>query len=130
MHTHAERNGGVAAAAKEVAEHAKRLARLEVQLALAEVKKKALALGIGIGMLVTAALFGFFLLAFALAAGAAALTIVLAPWAALLSMMGFCLFVAGGLATVGALLLRKTSPPVPEQAIEEARLTTEAIRAE
>ena len=100
-----------------------------MQLALAEVKQKATRMGIGAGMLATAGLFGFFLLAFALGAGAAALTLVLPAWAALLAMMGFCLFVAGALATVGVLLLRKASPPVPEQAIDEAKRTTEVLRA-
>jgi hypothetical protein len=131
MHTPAtERNGGVGAAAKHVAEHASSLARLELQLALLEVKKKAIAFGAGLGLLVGAALFGFFLLAFLLAAAAAALTLVLPVWAALLVTAGFTLLVAGALGAIGAALLAKGSPPVPEQAIEEAKLTTEAIRGE
>ncbi|HSP72190.1 MAG TPA: phage holin family protein [Gaiellaceae bacterium] len=123
-------NGGVGSAAKHVAEHASSIARLEVQLALLEVKQKAAKLGIGIGMLAGAALFGLFLLMFLLAAAAAALTLVLPVWAALLVMAGAILLVAGALAGIGAGLVRKGTPPVPEQAIEEAKLTTEALRAE
>ena len=77
MHTPTtESNGGVGAAAKHVAEHASSLARLEVQLALLEIKKKAVSLGLGVGMLVGAALFGLFLLAFVLAAITAAFALV------------------------------------------------------
>lgn len=132
MHTRVTEtsNGGVGSAAKHVAEHASSIARLEVQLALLEVKQKAAKLGIGIGMLAGAALFGLFLLMFLLAAAAAALTLVLPVWAALLVMAGAILLVAGALAGIGAGLVRKGTPPVPEQAIEEAKLTTEALRAE
>lgn len=132
MHTRVTEtsNGGVGSAAKHVAEHASSIARLEVQLALLEVKQKAAKLGIGIGMLAGAALFGLFLLMFLLAAAAAALTLVLPVWAALLVMAGVILLVAGALAGIGAGLVRKGTPPVPEQAIEEAKLTTEALRAE
>jgi hypothetical protein len=132
MHTHGTEpaNGGVGAAAKHVAEHASSLARLELQLAMLEVKKKAMALGAGLGLLIGAALFSFFLVAFALAAAAAALTLVLPVWAALLTMMGFALLLVGLLGGIGAMLLSKGSPPVPEQAIEEAKMTTEALRGE
>lgn len=121
-------NGGVGAAAKSVAEHASSLARLELQLAVLELKTKVAALGIGIGMLAGAAVFGLFLLAFVLASMTAALAIVLPVWAALLIMTGLVL---GGVATLGLLglgAIKKGSPPVPEQAIHEAKLTTEAIR--
>lgn len=129
MHTPTtDRNGGVGAAAKSVAEHASALARLEVRLALLEVKTKLLALGIGIGMLLGAAIFGLFLLAFALAAIAAAFTLFLPVWAALLVMCGIVLLVVATLAVVGLAAVRKSSPPVPEQAIHQAKLTTEAIR--
>ena len=131
MHTRVTEtsNGGVGSAAKHVAEHASSIARLEVQLALLEVKQKAAQLGLGIGMLAGAALFGLFLLMFLLAAAAAALTLVLPVWAALLVTAGGIMLVAAGLAMIGAGLVRKGSPPVPEQAIEEAKLTTEALRA-
>jgi Putative Actinobacterial Holin-X, holin superfamily III len=130
MHTPTtESNGGVGAAAKNVAEHASSLARLEVQLALLEVKKKVAALGIGIGLLVGAALFGLFLLAFVLATMTAALAIVLPVWAALLIMTALVGGAAGMLAMIGLGSIKKGSPPVPEKAIHEAKLTTEAIRA-
>jgi hypothetical protein len=43
-------------------------------------------------------------------------------------MFGGLLLAAGLLGAIGAGLLRKGAPPVPEQALAEARLTTEALR--
>jgi hypothetical protein len=121
-------NGGVGPAAKHVAEHASSLARLEVRLALLEIRTKAVALGVGIGLLAAAAIFGLFLLAFALAAITAAFALFLPVWAALLVMCGIVLLSVATLGLVGLAALRKGTPPVPEQAIREAKLTTEAIR--
>jgi membrane-bound ClpP family serine protease len=124
----AERNGGVGAAAKSVAEHASSLVRLEIQLALLEIKKKVAALGLGIGLLVGAALFGLFLLAFVLATITALIALALPVWAALLIMTGLLLGAVATLGLLGLGAVKKGSPPVPEQAIQEAKLTTEAIR--
>jgi hypothetical protein len=124
----AERNGGVGAAAKSVAEHASSLVRLEIQLALLEIKKKVAALGLGIGLLVGAALFGLFLLAFVLATITALIALALPVWAALLIMTGLMLGAVATLGLLGLGAVKKGSPPVPEQAIQEAKLTTEAIR--
>jgi len=51
MHTHGtEPNGGLGGAAKQVAEHASALARLEIELAKLELGRKVASLGIGIGL--------------------------------------------------------------------------------
>jgi len=123
-----EAEHGVGTAAKQVAEHASTLARLELELALLEVKRKVAALGIGIGMSVAAGIFGLFALGFGLAAGAAALALVLPTWAALLIVFGILALLAVVLLLVGLSAIKKGAPPVPEQAIREAKLTTEAIR--
>lgn len=123
-----EREGGVGAAAKSVAEHASALARLEIRLALLEIKTKVALLGIGIGMLVGAAILGLFLLAFVLATITAAFALFLPVWAALLVMCGIVLLAVATLVIAGIAAVRKGSPPVPEQAIHHAKLTTEAIR--
>jgi heme/copper-type cytochrome/quinol oxidase subunit 3 len=128
MHTLTTDVNGVGPAAKHVAEHASSLARLEVRLALLEIRTKAVALGVGIGLLAAAAIFGLFLLAFALAAITAAFALFLPVWAALLVMCGIVLLSGATLGLVGLAALRKGTPPVPEQAIREAKLTTEAIR--
>jgi hypothetical protein len=129
MHTPTtEQNGGVGAAAKSVAEHASSLVRLDVQLALLEIKKKVAALGIGIGMLVGAAVVGLFLLAFVLASITALIALALPVWASLLIMTGLLLGAVATLGLLGLGAIKKGSPPVPEQAIQEAKLTTEALR--
>ncbi len=120
---------GVGGAAKQVAEHASALARLEMELASLELKQKVANIGLGAGLLIGAALFGLFALGFALATAAAALAIVLDLWAALLIVFGSLLLLALILALVGLGRLKKGTPPVPEQAIQEAKLTQEAIRS-
>jgi Putative Actinobacterial Holin-X, holin superfamily III len=121
-------NHSVGAAAKEVAEHASAIGRLEVELASLELKRKAVALGMGAGLGAGAAVFAVFGLTFALATVAAALSLLMPVWAALLIMTG-CMFLVAGITGVLALgRLRRGTPPVPEQAITEARLTSEAIK--
>jgi hypothetical protein len=123
-----EAEHGVGTAAKQVAEHASTLARLELELALIEVKRKVAALGVGIGMSIAAGVFGLFALGFGLAAAAAALALVLPMWASLLIVCGALVLLAVILLFAGLGAIKKGSPPVPEQAIREAKLTTEAIR--
>jgi hypothetical protein len=131
MPTHASEtstNGGVGAAAKQVAEHASSIAKLELELAAFELKKKVAALGIGLGLAVGAGLFGFFMLAFALATVAAVLATFLSTWLALLIVTGGLALLAGILLVVALSAFKRGTPPVPKQAIAEAKLTTEAIK--
>ncbi len=125
----AERNGGVGAAAKRVADHAKALAGLEVELAAAELKRKVGFLGVGIGLLVGAAVLGWFALLFLLLTVAAAFDAVLTLWLALLVTALILLALTAVLAVIGLGRVKKGSPPVPEQAIAEAKRTTEAVKA-
>jgi membrane protein implicated in regulation of membrane protease activity len=127
MHTR-EAERGLGPAAKQVAEHASTLARLEVELATLELKRKVAALGVGIGLVVGAALLGLYALGFGLAAAAAGIATALPLWAALLIVFGALALLALVLALAGIGSIRRGTPPVPEQAIQEARLTTEAIR--
>jgi Putative Actinobacterial Holin-X, holin superfamily III len=119
---------GVGPAAKHVAEHASSLARLELELATLELKRKVVALGLGIGMVAGAGIFMFFALGFALAAGAAALATVLSTWLALLVVGGALVLFAGLLGLFGLKAIKAGTPPVPKQALEEAKLTTEALK--
>ena len=79
--TTAEKHG-VGAAAKQVAEHASSLARLELELAGVELKHKVGALGAGAGLGIAAALLGLFGLGFLFATIAVVLAIVLDAWLA------------------------------------------------
>jgi Putative Actinobacterial Holin-X, holin superfamily III len=128
MPTRENERRGVGPAAKDVAEHASTLARLEFELAALEVKRKLAALGVGIGLVVGAGLFLLFALGFGIAAGAAALALVVSTWLALLIVFGGLLLFAGLLALLGLGAIKKGTPPVPEQAVAEARLTTEVLR--
>lgn len=128
MPTHEGERRGLGAAARLVSERASSLVRLELQLAVAELKHKAAALGLGIALLGAAGLFGIFALGFGLAAAAAALATTFSTWLALLIVMGGLALVAVVLAVVGIGRLRKGTPPVPAAAIEEAKLTTEALK--
>jgi membrane protein implicated in regulation of membrane protease activity len=128
METPSGEKRGLGAAARIVSERASSIMRLELQLAAAELKKKVASLGVGIGLLVVAAFVGVFALGFGFAAVAAALATFLATWLALLIVTGGLFLFAGLLVVLGRRMLRKGTPLVPEQAIEEAKLTSEALR--
>jgi Putative Actinobacterial Holin-X, holin superfamily III len=119
---------GLSGATKRVADHARSIVRLELQLAATEVRKRLAALGIGIALLALAAVLALTALFFGLAAATAGIATTLSVWLSLLIMFGGLFLLAAILGVVGAVLLKKGAKPVPEQAIEEARLTTEAIR--
>jgi hypothetical protein len=119
---------GLSGATKRVADHARSFVRLELQLAATELKRKIAALGLGLALLTGAAVFVLIALAFGLAAATAGIATVLPVWLSLLVMFGGLFLFAGLLGGLGLVMLKKGSKPVPEQAIEEARLTQEAIR--
>jgi tetrahydromethanopterin S-methyltransferase subunit C len=117
-------------AAKDVAEHASALARLELELASLELKGKVAALGVGIGLGVGAAVFGFLMLGFTFATLAAVLDTFLDTWLALLITTLVLLVIAGILGALAKRSIQRGTPPVPEQAIEEAKLTTDALKSD
>ena len=119
---------GLGTSAKGVAEHASALVRLEMELAALELKQKVSQLGIGIGLALGAALFLLFALGFGLATIAAGIATALPWWASLLIVTAGVLLVAAILGLLGMRLINKGSPPVPEQAITEAKRTTEALK--
>jgi 4-amino-4-deoxy-L-arabinose transferase-like glycosyltransferase len=121
-------NGGVGGAAKSVAEHVSSIARLEIELAALELKNKVTAIGIGIGLGLGAAIFGLFGLGFVFATIAAALATFLPTWLALLIVTLGLFVLAGLLAVLARGKIKQVTPPVPEQAIREAKLTTEALK--
>ena len=128
MSTRGEERRGLGAATRLVSERASALVRLELQLAAAELKQKVASLGIGIGLLVAAAVFGLFAIGFGLATIAAGLATTVSTWLALLIVTGGLVLVVATLALLGRWKVRQGTPPVPEQAIAEAKLTTEALK--
>jgi protein-S-isoprenylcysteine O-methyltransferase Ste14 len=119
---------GLTGATRRVAEHTRSFVRLELQLAQAEIKKKLSALGAGVGVSAGAALLALYALGFGLAAAAAGLATTLSVWLSLLIVFGVLVLLAAILGLVGYKLIQKGSKPVPEQAIEEAQVTAEALR--
>jgi hypothetical protein len=135
MHTQESetgQNGGTSlgAAAKQVAEHASALARLELELAKIEIARKVASLGKGIGLGLAAVMLLSFMVGFLLAAGAAALATTMSTWLALLLVAGGLFVVAGLLGLLALRAIKKGTPPVPEQAIREAKLTSNALKAD
>jgi hypothetical protein len=128
MPIRAGERSGLGGAAKLVADKASSIVRLELALAAAELKKKLLALGLGIALLAGAALFGVLAVVLGLATIAAALATVFSTWLALLIVTGGLFVLAGVLALLGINRVSKGTPPVPEQAIAEAKLTVEALK--
>jgi len=121
---------GIGEAAKTVAEHASALVHLEIELATMELRKKVVALGVGIALAIGAALFLFFMLGFLFAAIAAGFDTAVSTWLALLITAGILLLLAGILGVLAAGRFQKGTPPVPEQAIREAKLTADALKSD
>jgi hypothetical protein len=130
MPTQETENASLGTATKQVAEHASMLARLELELAILELKRKVVALGIGIGLGVGALVFLLFMLGFGFATVAAALATAMSTWLALLITTGILLALAGVLGVLALGRIRKGTPPVPEQAIAEAKRTSEALKSD
>jgi F0F1-type ATP synthase assembly protein I len=122
------RNGGVGDAAKQVAEHASAIARLELELAGLELKKKLTSLGTGVGLAVAAGVVALFMIGFLLATIAAGLATFMPWWLALLIVTLLLGVVVATLALIGRSRIEKSTPLAPEQAILEAKLTGEALR--
>ena len=118
---------GLGESAKQIAEHASALARLELRLAVLELSRKGKVFAVGIALALAALLLLLYALGFGLAAIAAA--IPLDTWASLLIVTVGLLIVIAILGFLAVSSFKKATPPVPNQAIEEAKLTTEAIKA-
>src|SRR5438552_8063132 len=130
MPTQETENASLGSATKQVAEHASTLARLELELAQLELKQKIASLGLGLGLGIGAGIFALFMLGFGFATIAAALATTMPTWAALLITTGLLLLIAGILGVLARGRIRKGTPPVPEQAIAEAKRTSEALKSD
>ena len=119
---------GLRGAAQAVTDRARSLVRLEIELATAELRKKLQTIGIGIGLLAGAAVLAFYGVGFALATIAAGLATTVSTWLALLIVTVGLLVVVALLVVIGRATIKKGAPPVPLQAIEEAKLTAEAVK--
>ena len=123
-----EHDAKLGASAKQVAEHASALARLEVELAALEIKRKIASLGRGIAFGLVAALLLLYALGFGLAAAAVGIATEIPVWAALLVVTGVLVILLALFGALAAVSIKRGAPPVPDQAIREAKLTSEALR--
>jgi hypothetical protein len=90
---------------RSLAEHAARVAKLELELKTVELKGKATRLGLAAGLGLLAVLLLPLLVVFALATIAAALATVFDVWLAILIVSGVLLLLVLGLAGAAALLI-------------------------
>jgi Putative Actinobacterial Holin-X, holin superfamily III len=72
--------------------------------------------------------FSLLMLGFAFAAVAAGFATFLPTWAALLITTGILAALTGLLGLLALGRIQRGAPPVPEQAIQEARLTTNVLK--
>jgi hypothetical protein len=123
-----EEGRGLSAAIKEVSEHAGSLVRLEAELARLEVARKLARLRTGAIFGAVAAVLALLGLAVAVAAAVLGLSEALAAWLAALIVAGVLLLMAGLLGVVALGAFKGATPPVPQRAIQEAKVTREMIR--
>ncbi len=112
----------------QLSEQVPNLIRSEVRLAQLEMTEKGKRAGIGVGMFTVAGLVAFFAVACIVAAAIAGLSAVLPVWASALMVAVGLLIVAGVAALVGKARLKAAVPPVPEHAIDGARLDLKVMK--
>jgi hypothetical protein len=128
MPTQETERRGLGAAIKDVTQHAKTWFRLEQELAALELKKKATAFGVGIGLGLGALVVVLYAIGFLFATIAAALDTFMPHWLSLLVVTLFLFLIAGILGALALARIKKGTPPVPERAMQEAKLFTGALK--
>jgi hypothetical protein len=117
----------------DVSEHASTLVREEIELAKAEVSAKVSKLGKGAAVGIAAGTFAFLALILLLHGIAWLLGEELFSgniWAGYFVTAGIFLLLAALAGFIAYRAVKAGSPPVPEQAIEEAKLTKEMLQKE
>jgi uncharacterized membrane protein YqjE len=113
---------------KQLSDQSTRLARMEVELAKAELQQKGRQIGIGVGAFGAAALLGFFAFAAFTAMLILALDQAVDAWLAALIVTVVYAVIAGVLALAGKQRVEEGSPPVPERAIQTTKEDVEAAK--
>jgi hypothetical protein len=113
---------------KQLSDQSTRLARMEVELAKAELAEKGRQIGLGAGAFGAAAAFGLFALGALTATIIIALAEAVEPWIAALIVTASYAAVAGILALFGKHRLEAGTPPLPERAIESSKEDVEAAK--
>jgi hypothetical protein len=113
---------------RQLTEQVSVLVRDEIRLAQLELTRKGKQAGIGAGLMGGGGLVALYAAGCLIAGAIAALSLVLAVWAAALIVGGLLLIVAGILALAGRSSLRKATPPMPEEAAESIKADVQVIR--
>ncbi len=113
---------------RQLSDQSTQLARLEVELAKAELQHKGRQLGIGAGAFGGAGLFGLYALGALTATLILALSEALDGWLAAAIVAVVYAAIGGILALVGRSRIEAGTPPAPELAIESAKLDVETAK--
>src|SRR4029079_16563737 len=119
---------GIVRQVKQVKLRATSLARLILELGQLEAKRKAAARERPAVLGITAGVFAFYAVGLLLAAAAAGLNETLSLWISLLIVAVAVLLVAACCALRAIRSARTASPPVPSQAVDEARRTADTLK--
>lgn len=119
---------GIRGALTRVAAHLSTLARLQKELARTELEGKGGKAAAGAALAIGAGVLALFALGFGLATAAAALALVVDWWLALLIVFVILVLVVVALALGSRALFRSVGSLRPEQTMEEAELTKQALR--
>jgi hypothetical protein len=119
---------GIVRQVKQVKTRATSLARLILELGQLEAKRKAAALGKAAVFGITAGVLAFYAIGLLLASAAAGLNETLSLWLSLLIVAFVVLLVAAVLVLIAIRFARSASPPVPSQAVDEARRTADTLK--
>lgn len=114
---------------KDITAQSAALARKEIELAEAEMMIKGKRAGLGAGMFGGAGLLGLFGLGALTVAAILGLAIVLPGWASALIVAGIYLGLAGIIALLGGVQLRRAKPLPPTEAAESVKDDVEWIKA-
>jgi uncharacterized membrane protein YqjE len=116
----------------DVSEKASALVRGEIELAKAEVTEKVSKLGKGAGIAAAAGVFLVFAITMFFHALAWFFTDLFdwSPWAGFLLTAGILTVLAAVAAFIAYRLFQKGSPPMPDMAIEQAKLTRAELEAQ
>jgi uncharacterized membrane protein YqjE len=113
---------------ERLSDQTRRLVRDEVRLARTELTEKGKRAGIGAGLFGAAGLIALYGIGVLLAALVLAIAEAIPAWAAALIVAAGLFALCGGMALTGRSQARKAAPPVPEQAVDEAKKTAQTVR--
>jgi len=113
---------------RQLSEQVSALVRDELKLAQLEMTRKGKQAGLGIGMFGASGLVALYAVGCLVACAVIAISSVVRAWLAALIIGAALLAVSGVTALLGKGRLRRSTPPVPEQAVGSVKADVEEIR--